>query len=111
MKIIALVALVVAAPVAAHDWYAGQRNEQKQLCCGGQDCGAVPGARVQKTDEGYNLWITPGTHPMVEGEGPPQMFQFFGNPGLSPDGEVHACIIYSDVARRRVRCLFIGGLS
>jgi hypothetical protein len=118
-------------PAAAHDWYVGRVNERGELCCDGDDCAALPEARVRRVSGGYEVDVVPGTHPMVRVEdwrqcyyggafctrytgmrtSAPVTFRFEGEPGLSPDGKVHACIDGRDLAVRRIRCLFLGGLS
>jgi hypothetical protein len=108
LPIVALTAL--SAPAAAHDWYTGQMSPDGQGCCGGYDCAPVQYDGVSCDATGCDVTILPGTHPMLtEGDGP-ITFRYDGNPGLSPDGNAHACIAAEDVRRRRVRCLFIGGL-
>jgi hypothetical protein len=131
--IIALaVALGIAKASFGHEWYTHQRNEQGQSCCGGNDCAALPaGTRVTYTGDGYDVTIVPGTHPMVMAEdtmsqstyggapyvsrrgvgSEPVVFHFPGNPGLSPDGQIHACITPAALARREITCLFIGGTT
>jgi hypothetical protein len=123
--------LGLAPQATAHDWYTGRTNEQGELCCNGSDCAALAGARVRRTPGGYDVDILPGTHPMVRAEDwrqcyyggafctrysgmqtrAPVTFHFEGDPGLSPDGKVHICIDGRDLAARRIRCLFLGGLS
>ena len=124
-------ALGVVSQTAAHEWYTDQVNQHGELCCGGGDCGVIPGARVRHTLGGYDVEIVPGTHPRVRAADwrecyyggayctvivgmhtmEPVTFHFEGDPGISPDGEVHACIDGSDLAARRIRCLFLGGVS
>ena len=128
-KVAALVLALAATPALAHEWYMGQRNERGQNCCSTLDCAPLPaGTRVVYTGDGYDVTIIPGTHPMVNAEdvtapwgsygavttrrgvgSDPVVFHFEGNPGLSPDGNIHACIMPADVPQRRIRCLFLGG--
>ena len=128
---VALSVAGISLPTVAHDWYTGLINERGLPCCGGDDCGMVPYARVRPTSTGYDVDIRPGTHPKVRASDwrqcyfggayctefigvhtlEPVTFHFEGSPGLSPDGEVHACIDGSDLAAREIRCLFLGGLS
>lgn len=126
--------LTMTVPSEAHDWYTGQKNEKGLACCGGYDCAGNANWRVTQTQDGYDVAIIPGTHPSVHVEdrsynsgsmygakgvevkipgfgSAPVVFHFKGNPGLSPDGDVHACITPYDATHRTITCLFLGGLT
>jgi hypothetical protein len=99
----------LAAPADAHEWYTGQKNEEGRGCCGGQDCGPINPAAVKMiTPTHWQITIAPGdigTHP----KGGEIVLNFHGNPGLSPDGNFHACAMKSDIQLGTARCLFVGG--
>jgi hypothetical protein len=131
-KLAIAVALATAGlPAAAHDWYGGLVDREGELCCGGEDCAPLPSPHLRRTAGGWDVDIVPGTHPMVRVEDWRQCyyggayctrfigmhtrravtFRFEGTPGISPDGGTHACIDGADLARRRIRCLFLGGVT
>lgn len=91
----------------AHEWYTDQKNEKGDYCCGGSDC-AGSDYRVRRVAGGYEIDIPVGSHPKVTtldyAPGAVITFKFVGNPGISPDGQVHVCIV-----GKAARCLFIGG--
>jgi hypothetical protein len=100
---------LLAAPADAHSWYTGQKNEKGHGCCGGQDCGPInPAAVKMVTPTHWQITIAPGdigTHP----SGGAIVRNFHGNPGMSPDGNFHACAMRSDIQLGTARCLFVGG--
>jgi hypothetical protein len=112
-----MIALTLAAPASAHEWYTGQANQEGVSCCGGNDCASGTWSPRLGPDGIWEITITPGTHPKVTVEKygtTPRTYRLWnsehttrGNPGISPDGFVHACIIDGD--SDRLMCLFIGG--
>jgi len=106
-------ALALASPAGAHEWYTNQVNAKGENCCGGNDCAGGPWA-FRQTPTGYDVDIPVGAHPKVTSlnfaPGTVITFHFTGNPGLSPDGDVHACLLDYQIPLRTLRCLFIGGL-
>jgi hypothetical protein len=105
----ALMVGLASAPASGHEWYNGQKNEKGHGCCGGQDCGPInPAAVKMVTPTHWQITIAPGdigTHP----KGGPLVLNFHGNPGMSPDGNFHACAMKSDIQLGTARCLFVGG--
>ncbi len=129
--VLTVAALAAAGGASGHDWYSGRVNEEGQPCCDGEDCAAMADARVRRTAAGYDVEIVPGSHPMVRSDDwracfyagayctvfagvhttAPVTFHFEGKAGISPDGQVHVCIDGADLTQRRIRCLFLGGVS
>jgi hypothetical protein len=118
-RALVLAMILAATPAASHEWYTSQKNAGGEGCCGGEDCAPVPvRAPVHRVGDGYDVTLQKTDLPSLAISRDPKLtalgwavFHYSGNPGLSPDGFIHACIAGSDVVRRRIRCLFIGGAS
>jgi hypothetical protein len=97
-----LILTMLVSPATAHEWY-------DAWCCGDRDCVVVNGLKVVHVGpQEYDVWLYPGQHPY----GPKQgliVYEFHGEPKLSPDGQNHVCIARSDVGR--VRCLYLGSMG
>ena len=93
----AWVALTLAFPASAHDWYSGLVNPANQSCCGGYDCAPLPAERLTATKDGEFAVEYSGTWlPVLE----PQIMR-----DRSPNGQVHACIARG--SQPWVRCLIL----
>lgn len=99
-RVLALVLLT--SPAMAHSWY-------DRSCCGGRDCAPIPGSAVNVTDDGYEIHLEKGDHPLVKG---PIFFTIpHGDPRIqgSPDGRYHGCVIPSSDGRQNFLCFFVPG--
>jgi hypothetical protein len=87
-----VVALLVATPVSAHDWYPTQ-------CCGGHDCRPVPCTDIEVHADGSATYKPENAQ-----------FEKIQN---SPDGECHVCTRASPIYKGTVYgyCAYMGGVS
>jgi hypothetical protein len=78
--------LFMAGGVSAHSWY-------DSSCCSDKDCAPIPFEAVRVTEDGYEVTLMPGEHPMVR----KRLFQIipFGSEDIlqSQDMQYHACVI------------------
>lgn len=111
---LAALALALAAPAAAHDWY-------DPWCCHDKDCAPIPLASVEIVEGGYRIDLPPGGHPQA-----PLGGRFFvpfrigalpnTNIRWSRDGDYHACILrpygtdlQGETPELGIRCLYVPG--
>jgi hypothetical protein len=90
---IATLALLLAAPAAAHQAPAGWSYDPE--CCSSMDCAMVPDAAVREVRGGYSVTLAPGMHPMVPvGVAPVSHFIAHGDSRIrvSGDEHKHACV-------------------
>jgi len=102
----------IAAAAYPHEWYSGQKNEKGNSCCGGEDCGAVAPIDVDMlTPTHWRIKVRPGT---IGTWGPEEagavVLDFYGNPGMSPDDQYHACATRTGILEGLALCLFVGGI-
>lgn len=79
--------------------------EYSQICCSNRDCAPIPDSAVKETNDGYQITLMPGQHPMVKDK----VFQATipynsGKLKDSPDGMYHACILSTG----HVMCFYRG---
>lgn len=100
LALVALLALCV--PAQGHSWYAGLKNGDGEICCGGTDCGPVLDEFVTPVKGGYELRI-PMFDPTGSGHGPP-IYTTIPNSMAKPakEGGVYHLCYWGN----KVRCFF-----
>lgn len=106
MKRLAVLALLIATPAAAHSWY-------DAWCCTTDDCEPIAAASVDVTPAGYVVTLRPGEHSKVKTRTVTRTFRFpdadpsndkDGEARLSMDGDYHACVLPGSQV---MRCLYV----
>jgi hypothetical protein len=127
-RLISLALLLACTPAVAHDWYSDKITDTGAPCCGTDDCGPIQPSSIKRTDDGYDVTLKAGDLPSLRVAGyvqsvngtdvdrpgigtGPVVFHFKGEPGISPDGQIHGCVWGGDILPRKMRCLFMGGTS
>lgn len=108
----ALAVLALSVPALAHSWYDSD-------CCSSNDCAPIPATAVQITDQGYQVTLNPGDHPLATK--PLTAFFAFDDEDMRPslDGEWHACVIPKSAptsyytpgpaSEEYIKCLYVPG--
>ena len=91
-----LLALALASPVQAHDWY-------DPYCCSDADCAPVPVEAVSATDKGYLITLEPGDHPLVKASLTFLIEYDAIKLRRSMDGDYHVCLGANSMA---VYCVY-----
>lgn len=90
-----ILAALLAAPAAAHEFYSG-------WCCNQRDCAPIPASSVTASPEGYVIVLRAGEHPMVTQD---QRFvvAYDAKMQVAPDGRWHVCLYPTQA---QLRCIY-----
>ena len=98
---LAAILVLLAAPLAAHEWYS-------PACCDNRDCAPIPREAVKATPLGWHVVLRHGDHPMIPEGMAVDTIVPYDNLRPSQDADFHACIVwYEGLATPYVRCLYL----